>query len=45
MTATGWEGNNGQGLPLAGGVYTYLLRGNTTDGQSVRKAGTITLIR
>ena len=45
MTATGWEGNNGGGLPLAGGVYTYLVRGKTTDGQSVRKAGTITLIR
>jgi hypothetical protein len=45
MTATGWEGDNGHGLPLAGGVYTYLVRGNTTDGQPVRKAGTITLIR
>jgi hypothetical protein len=45
MTATGWEGNNGGGLPLAGGVYTYLVRGKTTDGQPVRKAGTITLIR
>ncbi len=45
MTATGWEGTNGGGLPLAGGVYTYLVRGKTTDGQPVRKAGTITLIR
>lgn len=45
MTATGWEGNNANGLPLAGGVYTYLVRGKTTDGQPVRKAGTITLIR
>ena len=46
MTAAGWEGTHGQtGLPLAGGVYTYLVRGNTTDGGSVRKAGTITLIR
>ncbi len=45
MTATGWAGDNGHGLPLAGGVYTYLVRGNTTDGQPVRKAGTITLIR
>ncbi len=45
MTATGWEGNNGSGLPLAGGVYTYLVRGQTTAGQPVRKAGTITLIR
>lgn len=45
LTATGWEGNNGQGLPLAGGVYTYLARGKTVDGRPVRKAGTITLIR
>jgi hypothetical protein len=45
MIATGWEGNNGNGLPLAGGVYTYLVRGKTTDDQPVRKAGTITLIR
>jgi hypothetical protein len=45
MTATGWKGDNGQGVPLAGGVYTYLVRGSTPDGQPVRKAGTITLIR
>lgn len=43
-TATGWDGT-WRGKPCEAGVFTYVLRGQLTDGSPIEKQGNITLVR